>query len=129
MSTLHTTSAADTINRIIDVFPAHQQDQIRTQLAAVLVGICAQTLIPKADGKGRVAALEILNATDAIKAMIRDNKVHLIQTAIQTGKKEGMVCLDQELARMVKEGTITEIHAREKCLDPAEFERFMKNQN
>ena len=129
MSTLHTTSASDTINRIIDAFPAHQQNQIRTQLATVLVGIIAQTLIPKADGTGRVAALEILNATDSIKAMIRDNKVHLIQTAIQTGRKDGMVCLDQELARMVKEGTITEMHAREKSLDINEFERYMKATN
>ena len=126
MSTLHTTSAADTINRIIDVFPAHQQGQIRTQLAATLVGIIAQTLIPRADGTGRVAALEILNATDSIKAMIRDNKVHLIQTAIQTGRNVGMVCLDQELARLVKEGIIDEPHAREKCLDPNELERFLK---
>ena len=129
MSTLHTTCAADTINRIIDVFPAHQQAQIRTQLATVLVGIIAQTLIPKADGTGRVAALEILNATDAIKAMVRDNKVHLIQTAIQTGRKEGMVCLDQELARLVKEGVITEMHAREKSLDINEFERYLKGSN
>mgnify|MGYP001887147710 FL=1 len=129
MSTLHTTSASDTINRIIDAFPAHQQNQIRTQLSTVLVGIIAQTLIPKADGTGRVAALEILNATDSIKAMIRDNKVHLIQTAIQTGRKDGMVCLDQELARMVKEGTITEMHAREKSLDINEFERYMKATN
>ena len=126
MSTLHTTCASDTINRIIDVFPAHQQAQIRTQLAAVLVGIVAQTLIPKADGSGRVVALEILNATDAVKAMIRDNKVHLIQTAIQTGKASGMICLDQELARMVKEGTISEMHAREKCFDVTEFERYLK---
>ncbi len=129
MSTLHTTSASDTINRIIDVFPAHQQGQIRTQLATVLVGIIAQTLIPKADGTGRVAALEILNAVDSIKAMIRDNKVHLIQTAIQTGRNVGMVCLDQELARMVKEGIIDEPHAREKCLDTNEFERFLKGTN
>ena len=126
MSTLHTTSASDTINRIIDAFPAHQQNQIRSQLATVLVGIIAQTLIPKADGTGRVAALEILNATDSIKAMIRDIKVHLIQTAIQTGKKEGMVCLDQELARLVKDGVITDANAREKSLDIAEYERYLK---
>ena len=126
MSTLHTTCAADTINRIIDVFPAHQQNQIRSQLAPVLVGIIAQTLIPKADGTGRIAALEILNATDAVKAMVRDNKVHLIQTAIQTGKKEGMVCLDQELARLVKDGVITDTNAREKSLDIAEYERYLK---
>ena len=127
MSTLHTTCAADTINRIIDVFPAHQQNQIRSQLAAVLVGIVAQTLIPKADGTGRIAAVEILNATDSVKAMIRDNKVHLIQTAIQTGKKDGMVCLDQELARYVKDGTISDASAREKCLDIGEYERYIRS--
>lgn len=127
MSTLHTTCAADTINRIIDVFPAHQQSQIRTQLATALVAIIAQTLIPKADGTGRVAAVEILNATDAIKAMVRDNKVHLIQTAIQTGRKDGMVCLDQELARYVKDGVISDTAAREKSLDINEYERYLKS--
>ena len=127
MSTLHTTSAADTINRIIDAFPAHQQNQIRTQLATVIVGICAQTLVPTADGKGRVAALEILNGTDPVKAMIRDNKVHMIPSTIQSGKKDGMVSLDQELARMVKAGIITELHAREKSTDISEFERYMKS--
>ncbi len=126
LSTLHTTCAADTINRIIDIFPSHQQGQIRTQLATVLVGIIAQTLIPTADGKGRVAAVEILNGTDAIKAMVRDDKVHLIQTAIQTGKKDGMVCLDQELARLVKENRITDAAAREKVLDVSEYERYLQ---
>ena len=83
-STLHTTSASDTINRIIDVYPEHQQQQIRAQLANVLVAVISQTLVPTADGKGRIAAQEILNVTDACSAMIRDNKVHLIQSAIQT---------------------------------------------
>ncbi|MGN0676565.1 MAG: type IV pilus twitching motility protein PilT, partial [Ruminococcus sp.] len=93
MSTLHTTSAADTINRIIDVYPEHQQKQIRTQLANNLVGVISQTLIPKKDGSGRIAALEVLNVTDAVSAQIRDDKVHLVQNAIQTGKQFGMVCL------------------------------------
>ena len=125
LSTLHTTSAADTINRIIDVYPEHQQVQIRTQLANVLVGIMAQTLIPKADGKGRIAAMEILNVTDACSAMIRDNKVHLIQSAIQTGKQFGMMCLDQELARMTRQGIIHESDALERCQDKLEFYRFL----
>ncbi len=125
LSTLHTTCAADTINRIIDVFPAHQQRQVRTQLSTILVGIVAQTLIPKADGTGRILAAEILNATDAIKAMIRDDKVHLIQSAIQTGKKEGMVCLDQELARLVRRGIIEDAAAREKAISIDEYERFL----
>ena len=109
-STLHTTSASDTINRIIDVYPEHQQQQIRAQLANVLVAVISQTLVPTADGKGRIAAQEILNVTDACSAMIRDNKVHLIQSAIQTGRQNGMQCLDQELARLTKKGIINEEH-------------------
>ena len=124
LSTLHTTSAPDTINRIIDVYPEHQQVQIRTQLANTLVGVISQTLLPKRDGSGRIAAMEILNVTDACAAMIRDNKVHLIQSAIQTGKQNGMMCLDQELARMVKQGIVYEADALERCQDKAEFYRY-----
>ena len=125
MSTLHTTSAADTINRIIDVYPEHQQQQIRTQLANNLVGVISQTLIPKKDNSGRIAVMEILNVTDAISAMIRDNKIHLIQSAIQTGKQQGMMSLDQELARHTAKGTINEVDALEKCQDKQEFYRFL----
>ena len=125
LSTLHTTSAADTINRIIDVYPEHQQQQIRTQLANNLVGVISQTLIPKKDNTGRVACMEILNVTDAISAMIRDNKIHLIQSAIQTGKQQGMMSLDQELARYVKNNVISEVDALEKCQDKQEFYRFL----
>ena len=124
LSTLHTTSAPDTINRIIDVYPEHQQVQIRTQLANALVGVISQTLLPKRDGSGRIAAMEILNVTDACAAMIRDNKVHLIQSAIQTGKQNGMMCLDQELARMAKQGIVYEADALERCQDKAEFYRY-----
>ncbi|MCM1227414.1 MAG: type IV pilus twitching motility protein PilT [Clostridium sp.] len=126
-STLHTTSAADTINRIIDVYPEHQQQQIRAQLANVLVAVISQTLVPTLDGKGRIAAQEILNVTDACSAMIRDGKIHLIQSAIQTGRQSGMQCLDQELARLVKTRTISEENALEKCHDKNEFYRFLKN--
>ena len=125
MSTLHTTSAADTINRIIDVYPEHQQKQIRTQLANNLVGVISQTLIPKKDGSGRIAALEVLNVTDAVSAQIRDDKVHLVQNAIQTGKQFGMVCLDYELARFVKNNIINEKDALEKCQDKQEFYRYL----
>jgi twitching motility protein PilT len=125
MSTLHTTSAADTINRIIDVYPEHQQQQIRTQLANNLVAVISQTLIPKRDGTGRIAVMEILNVTDAISAMIRDNKIHLVQSAIQTGKQQGMMSLDMELARLVSKNVITEVDALEKCLDKQEFYRFL----
>ena len=129
LSTLHTTSAADTINRIIDVYPEHQQVQIRTQLANVLVGIISQTLLPRADGTGRLAALEVLNVTDACSAMIRDSKVHLIQSAIQTGKQFGMVCLDQELARMAKAGIVHESEALDRCHDKLEFYRYYNANN
>ena len=125
MSTLHTTSAADTINRIIDVYPEHQQQQIRTQLANNLVGVISQTLIPKRDNTGRVAVMEILNVTDAISAQIRDNKIHLIQSAIQTGKQDGMMSLDMELARYTKSGVILEKDALEKCQDKQEYYRYL----
>jgi len=96
-ATLHTNSAAESINRIIDVFPAHQQSQVRAQLAFVLEGICTQTLLPKASGKGRVMACEILVATPAIRALIRDDKVHQIYSAMQAGKKHGMQTLADSL--------------------------------
>jgi twitching motility protein PilT len=96
-ATLHTNSAAESINRIIDVFPAHQQSQVRAQLAFVLEGICTQTLLPKASGKGRVMACEILVATPAIRALIRDDKVHQIYSAMQAGKKHGMQTLADNL--------------------------------
>ncbi|MDR0919097.1 MAG: type IV pilus twitching motility protein PilT [Oscillospiraceae bacterium] len=124
LSTLHTTSAADTINRIIDVYPEHQQVQIRTQLANTLVGIVSQTLLPKKDGSGRIACQEILNCTDAVAAMVREGKVHLILSAIQTGKQYGMCCLDQELAKLAKTGVVEESAAVEKCQDKVEFYRY-----
>ena len=122
MSTLHKTS---TIDRIIDVFPAHQQHQIRTQLASVLVGICTQTLCRTFDGTSRVACCEILNATDSIKAMIRDDKVHLIGSAMQTGKATGMQTMDQELAKLVRSRTISMDVALEKCVNPQDLKRFI----
>ncbi len=128
LSTLHTTSAADTINRIIDVYPEHQQGQIRTQLANTLVGVVSQTLLPKRDGSGRIAAMEILSVTDACAAMIRDDKVHLLLSAIQSGKQHGMMCLDQELARLVRRGIVTETDAIEKCQSKQEFYRYLNGQ-
>ena len=100
-ATLHTNSAAQTINRIIDVFPAHQQGQIRTQLSLVLEGILCQSLLPRADGKGRVVALEIIVPTPAIRNLIRDDKVHQIYSTMQTGQeKYGMQTLNQSLATL-----------------------------
>jgi twitching motility protein PilT len=108
MATLHTNSAAQTITRIIDAFPAHQQAQIRTQLSLVLEGIVCQALLPKTGGKGRVAALEILVATPAIRNLIRDDKIHQIYGTMQTGQEKlGMQTMNQSLARLVERRLIT----------------------
>ncbi len=106
--TLHTNSAAQTINRIIDIFPANQQAQIRTQLSLVLEGIVCQALLPKADGKGRVCSLEILVPTPAIRNLIRDDKIHQIYGAMQTGQeKVGMQTANQSLASLYQRRLIT----------------------
>ncbi|MDR7486054.1 MAG: type IV pilus twitching motility protein PilT [Armatimonadota bacterium] len=102
LSTLHTNNAPQTISRIVDVFPPHQQEQIRVQLADALLGVVAQTLVPTADATGRVAALEIMVATPAVRNMIRENKVHQLPSAIQTGARDGMQSLDQHLKTLVK---------------------------
>jgi twitching motility protein PilT len=107
-ATLHTNSAAQTINRIIDVFPSHQQGQIRTQLSLVLEGIVCQALLPKADGKGRVVALEILVPTPAIRNLVRDDKVHQIYSAMQSGQeKVGMQTMNQCLATLYQRRLVT----------------------
>ncbi|MCL2617606.1 MAG: type IV pilus twitching motility protein PilT [Defluviitaleaceae bacterium] len=121
LSTLHTTGAASTIDRIIDVFPPHNQQQIRTQLASVLKGVVTQTLVPKADGKGRVAAFEIMTGTDAVLNLIRENKCHQLNSTIQTGSKAGMVLLDSYLAKLVRSGTIKMNDALEKVNDRQAF--------
>jgi twitching motility protein PilT len=107
-ATLHTNSAAQTINRIIDVFPAHQQGQIRTQLSLVLEGIVCQALLPKADGKGRVVSLEIMVPNPAIRNLIRDDKVHQIYSTMQTGQeKAGMQTMNQSLATLYQKRLVT----------------------
>src|SRR5687767_6645117 len=107
-ATLHTNSAAQTINRIIDVFPAHQQGQIRTQLSLVLEGIVCQALLPRSDGKGRVVALEIMVPTPAIRNLIRDDKVHQIYSTMQTGQEKlGMQTMNQCLATLCQRGLIS----------------------
>ncbi|MEG2428980.1 MAG: type IV pilus twitching motility protein PilT [Oscillospiraceae bacterium] len=117
LSTLHTTGAATTVDRMIDVFPQSQQNQIRIQLASVLKGVVSQQLLPTADGQGRVAAMEILNVTDSVANLIRENKGHQIDSSIQTGSKFGMQSLDVQLAKFVNDGTITMETALEKCMD------------
>jgi twitching motility protein PilT len=102
LSTLHTTGAAMTVDRIIDVFPPHNQQQIRTQLASVLKGVITQTLLPRMEGKGRIAAFEIMLGSDAVLTLIRENKGHQLNSIIQTGTRQGMVLLDTYLADLVR---------------------------
>ena len=114
-ATLHTQDAAQTVDRIIDVFPPHQQQQIRQQLAGTLQGVVCQTLCKTADGRGRVAAVEVMVATPAIRNLIREGKTHQIYSAMQAGAQHGMQTLDQHLAELVKSHRITYDQGAEKC--------------
>lgn len=127
LSTLHTTGAASTIDRMIDVFPPHNQQQIRTQLASVLKGVVSQTLLPKKSGQGRVAAFEIMTGTDAVLNLIRENKCHQLNSTIQTGSRFGMVTLDSSLATMVGKNLITQEAALEKASNKAELLQNISN--
>ncbi len=124
-ATLHTNSAAQSIDRIIDVFPSYQQPQIRSQLANMLMAICTQRLVP-AIGGGRVCAAEILVANPGIRSLIREGKTHQIDTAIQTGADQGMQTMDRTLAGLVKTGVITYDSAREYALDANELNRLVR---
>ncbi len=122
-ATLHTNSAAQSIDRMIDVFPAEQQPQIRSQLSSILMAVCSQRLVP-AIGGGRIAACEILVANTAVRSIIREGKTHQLDTAIQTGVNEGMQTMDRTLAKLVQQGTITFDNALEYAVDPVEFKRL-----
>jgi twitching motility protein PilT len=122
--TLHTQDAPQSIDRIIDVFPPHQQEQIRVMLAGALKGVVCQTLIKTADGKGRTAACEVMVTTSGIKNLIREGKTHQIYSAIQAGAKDGMVAMDQSLATLVKQNRISYDAALEKCSNVNEFNRL-----
>ena len=111
-ATLHTNSAMESINRIIDVFPAHQQSQVRAQLAFVLEGVLTQTLLQRAKGRGRVMAAEIMICTPAIRALIRDDKVHQIESSMQAGKKYGMATLNDALYQLYMSREVT----KDECL-------------
>lgn len=124
-ATLHTNSASQSIDRMIDVFPAHQQPQVRTQLANILMAICSQRLVP-AVGGGRVAAAEILVTNSAVKSTIREGKSHQLDTIIQTGAEQGMQTMDRTLVSMINQGMITYDSAREYAVDLQEFERLAR---
>jgi twitching motility protein PilT len=122
--TLHTSDAAQTIDRVIDVFPPHQQQQIRVQLAGALQGVVCQQLCRTADGKGRVVAAEVLIVTPAIRNLIREGKTHQIGSAMQSGGKFGMVTMDQTLAELVRKGRITYETGVERCHHIEDFNRL-----
>ncbi len=123
-ATLHTQDAAQTIDRIIDVFPPHQQQQVRVQLAGSLQGVVCQTLARTVDGRGRAVATEVLVATPAIRNLVREGKTHQIYSAMQAGAQHGMHTIDQHLAELVKRGRITYETGLEKCHHTEDFNRL-----
>ena len=124
LATLHTQSAQDTISRVCDVFPADQQQQVRTQLAAVLQGVICQTLIPTFDGKGRAAGLEIMVCEPGIRAMIRDNKLAQIPSALQSGASKGMQTMNKHLSELVKQGKITYDAGLAHCSNREDYDKL-----
>ncbi len=124
-ATLHTNSAAQSIDRMIDVFPPHQQPQIRAQLSNILMAIVSQRLVPSIGG-GRVVSAEILIANSAVRNIIREGKSHQLDAVIQTGADQGMQTMDRTLAALVQAGTVTYDNAREFAVDLQEFDRLMK---
>ncbi|MDX2194140.1 MAG: type IV pilus twitching motility protein PilT [Gemmatimonadales bacterium] len=125
LGTLHTNSAAESINRIIDVFPSNQQPQIRAQLAFVLEGVVTQVLLPKARGRGRIMAAEIMVATPAIRALIREDKIHQIQSALQAGKKFGMQTMNDALYQVYQSREVLKEELVRVSPDPNEFLRMI----
>ncbi len=125
-ATLHTNSAAQSIDRMIDVFPPHQQPQIRSQLANILMAICSQRLIPSIGG-GRIASAEILVATPAVRNIIREGKSHQLEAVIQTGAEFGMQSMDKTLVTLIHNGTITYEEARNYAVDLEELDRLMRS--
>jgi twitching motility protein PilT len=124
-ATLHTQDTAQTIDRIIDVFPPHQQQQVRVQLSVALQGIITQQLLPTADGSGRVAATEVLSITAAVRNLIREGKTHQIHSVLQTGGATGMQSMDAALAQLVRAGKITRELAEQRSSTPEELRRLM----
>lgn len=126
-STLHTVGAAKTIDRIVDMFPSEQQQQIRTQLSTVCEGVISQQLLQTIDGRKRVAALEVMVATPAIRNLIRENKTYQIPNMIQTGSKFGMQSMDQELINLYRQGVITRESVLNRCTDYEYTSRLIEN--
>jgi twitching motility protein PilT len=123
--TLHTTDAVQTVDRIIDVFPMHQQQQVRMQMSVNLIGVISQTLVRRADGKGRAAAFETLVAIPAVRNLVREAKTHQIASMIQTGSRQGMISMDHSLANLVKKGIATREAAGERAYNLLEFNSLL----
>ena len=121
LGTLHTNSCAQTMNRIIDVFPTSQQDQVRAQLALVLEGVFCQQLIPTSDGRGRAMAMEIMVVTPAIRNLIREEKIHQIYSAMQAGQKFGMQTMNQSLLTLIQRRKISKEEALNRTTNPDEL--------
>jgi len=124
-ATLHTNSAAQSLDRMIDVFPPHQQPQVRSQLSNILMAICSQRLVP-AIGGGRVVAAEVLIANPAVRSIIREGKTHQLDTVIQTGADQGMQTMDRTLVKLIQTGVVSYDNAREYAVDLTEFERLVR---
>ena len=118
LSTLHTIGAASTVDRVIDVFPPHQQQQIRVQLANVLEAVISQQLLPTADGKGRVAAFEVMHTTNAVRNLIREGKSHQLTSVMQTNRKMGMITMDDSIQQLYFDNTVTKETAIQFAVDP-----------
>jgi twitching motility protein PilT len=123
-ATLHTTDAPQTIDRVIDVFPPEQQNQIRMQLSVTILAVVSQTLIPRSDTKGRIAAFEVMVATPAIRTLVREGKTHQIYSDIQAGGEHGMISLDQFLISLLKRRVITYDDALSRASNPRDFEQL-----
>src|SRR5204863_2773585 len=124
-ATLHTQDAPQTIDRIIDVFPAEQQGQVRSQLAVALQGVVTQQLLPTSDGASRVAACEVLIATPGVRNLIREGKTHQVYSVMQTGTQHGMQTMDAALAELVRKGSITRATAESASSTPEELKRLI----
>ena len=125
LATLHTSDAVQTVNRIVDVFPSHQQNQVRAQLSLELLGVLSQQLIPKASGRGRVLASEVLIVNHAVRSLIREQKIHQLYSVIQTGQKEGMRTMNHSLYELYVNRVISLEDALAKSNDPDDFKRMM----
>jgi len=124
-STLHTSSSSETINRIIDMFPSHQQNQVRAQLAGVLRAVVSQRLLPRADVRGRVPAVELMYNTSAVASIIRDGKPYLLDNVIQTSESDGFIYFERNLSELLKDGKISKETAKAFSLRPKDLDKYI----